>query len=51
MDPASEFRIDALNTTTPYLADKHNLANGSPSESSIDTLNTVHKTFQGIYAH
>ena len=28
--PPSELRIDALNTTTPNLADKHALADGPP---------------------
>ena len=40
MDPPSELRIDALNTSTQNLADEHTLANGPPSESRIDTLNT-----------
>ena len=41
MDPPSESRIDAVNTTTPNLADEPTLANGPPSESRIDALNTA----------
>ena len=41
MDLPSESRIDALNTTTPKLADEPTLANGPPSESRIDALNTA----------
>ena len=42
MDPPGELRIDALNTTTPNLADEPTLANGPPTgESRIDTLNTA----------
>ena len=44
--PPSELRIDALNTTIPNLADKPSLAKGTPVNSSIDALNTVHKTWQ-----
>ena len=32
MDPPSEMRIHALNTTTPNLADEHTLADGHPWE-------------------
>ena len=39
--PPSESRIDALNTTTPNLANEPTLANGPPSESRIDALNTT----------
>ena len=40
--PPSKPRIDALNTTTPNLADKPTLANAPqpPSELRIDPLNT-----------
>ena len=37
--PPSESTIDALNTTTPNLANKPTLANGPPGESRIDALN------------
>ena len=40
MDPPSKSRIDALNTTTPNLADEPTLANGPPSKSRIDAMNT-----------
>ena len=38
--PPSESKIDALNTTTPYLADEPTLADGPPSELRIDALDT-----------
>ena len=41
MDPPGELRLDALNTTTPNLADEPTLANGPPSELRIDALNTA----------
>ena len=41
MDPPSESRIDALNTTTPNMADEPTLAEGPPRESRIDALNTT----------
>ena len=39
MDIPHELRIDALNTSTQYLADEHTLADGPPSELRIDALN------------
>ena len=41
MYPPGESSIDALNTTTPNLADEPTLANGPPSESRIDALHTA----------
>ena len=42
MDLPGSLIIDALNTTTPNLADEPTLADGPPpSESSIDALNTA----------
>ena len=41
MDPPSELRIDASNTSTQNLEDEHTLADGPPSESRIDALNTT----------
>ena len=35
MDPPGQLRIDALNTTTPNLADKPTLADGPPSANDI----------------
>ena len=40
MEPPSELKIDALNTATPNLADKHTLADGPPGNKSRDALNT-----------
>ena len=43
----TESRIDALNTTTPNLADEPTVANGSPSELRIDALNTATPNLAG----
>ena len=40
-DPPKKIKNDALNTTTPNLADKPSLADGPPRESRIDALNTT----------
>ena len=46
MDPPAESRVDALNTTTPNLADKPTLADGPPSESRMMPCIQLHQTWQ-----
>ena len=46
MDPTSELRMLALNTTMPNLADEHTLADGPPGNQAEMPWISVHTTWQ-----